>query len=157
MSSDPAQVEEIIQSTAKLAIHAVAGGPYETDQAALQANSGVIPAGLDAGARIGGGGRAGPGLAAEAGERGGRYGLPRCAAFDRTRTAGRTSRFTLTTEAGDRFYKYTEAHSSDERTPGSMAIVLDNKVRKWRRSSRRFATAARLRAASPSSRRMTCR
>ena len=40
---DPARVEDIIQSTAKLAIHAVVGGPYANDQAALQANSGVIP------------------------------------------------------------------------------------------------------------------
>ena len=69
------------------------------------------------------------GLAAEARERGGGNGLPRCAAFDRTRTAGRTCRFTLTTEAGDRFYKYTSAHSSTSASPGSMAIVLDNKVR----------------------------
>ena len=37
--------------------------------------------------------------------------------------------FTLTTEAGDRFYKYTTAHSRDSATPGSMAIVLGNKVR----------------------------
>src|SRR5271168_4082109 len=40
---DPARVEEIIQSTAKLSIHAVTGGPYETDQAALQSNGGTIP------------------------------------------------------------------------------------------------------------------
>jgi preprotein translocase subunit SecD len=37
--------------------------------------------------------------------------------------------FTLTTEAGDRFYKYTSAHSKDSASPGSMAIVLGNKVR----------------------------
>jgi preprotein translocase subunit SecD len=35
----------------------------------------------------------------------------------------------LTTEAGDRFYKYTSEHSKTSSTPGSMAIVLDNKVR----------------------------
>ena len=34
-------------------------------------------------------------------------------------------RFTLTTEAGDRFYKYTDANKGT----GSMAIVLENKVR----------------------------
>jgi preprotein translocase subunit SecD len=39
-----AEVEEVIQSTAKLSIHAVTGGPYESDQAALQANGGTIPA-----------------------------------------------------------------------------------------------------------------
>jgi preprotein translocase subunit SecD len=37
--------------------------------------------------------------------------------------------FTLTTEAGDRFYKYTSAHSKDSASPGSMAIVLGNRVR----------------------------
>jgi preprotein translocase subunit SecD len=37
--------------------------------------------------------------------------------------------FSLTTEAGNRFYKYTSEHSATSATPGSMAIVLDNKVR----------------------------
>src|SRR3569833_2857592 len=37
--------------------------------------------------------------------------------------------FTLTTEAGDRFYKYTSAHSKDSADPGSMAIVLGNQVK----------------------------
>ena len=37
--------------------------------------------------------------------------------------------FNLTTDAGNRFYEYTNAHSSTSANPGSMAIVLDNKVR----------------------------
>ncbi len=37
--------------------------------------------------------------------------------------------FNLTTEAGDRFFKYTDAHKSSGATPGSMAIVLGNRVR----------------------------
>jgi preprotein translocase subunit SecD len=37
--------------------------------------------------------------------------------------------FTLTTEAGDRFYKYTSAHSKNSANPGSMAIVLGNRVK----------------------------
>ena len=37
--------------------------------------------------------------------------------------------FTLTTEAGDRFYKYTDAHRVGSADPGSMAIVLGDKVR----------------------------
>jgi preprotein translocase subunit SecD len=37
--------------------------------------------------------------------------------------------FILTTEAGGRFYKYTSAHSKDSASPGSMAIVLGNRVR----------------------------
>ena len=41
--SDPGRVEDIIQSTAKLSIHEVIGGPFENDQAAMAANNGVIP------------------------------------------------------------------------------------------------------------------
>ena len=67
-------------------------------------------------------------------------------------------RFNLTTEAGDRFYKYTEAHSSTSASPGSMAIVLDNKVREVASDSvgdsrQRRDYGRRLR----SSRRTTCR
>jgi preprotein translocase subunit SecD len=47
-----------------------------------------------------------------------------------TDTNGRPNlHFTLTTEAGDRFYKYTSAHSKDSSSPGSMAIVLGGKVK----------------------------
>jgi preprotein translocase subunit SecD len=37
--------------------------------------------------------------------------------------------FTLTTEAGDRFYKFTSTHSKNTATPASMAIVLGNKIK----------------------------
>ena len=37
--------------------------------------------------------------------------------------------FTLTTEAGDRFFKYTSAHSKENGTEGQMAIVLGDTVR----------------------------
>jgi preprotein translocase subunit SecD len=37
--------------------------------------------------------------------------------------------FTLTTAAGDRFFKYTSEHSKDSSDPGSMAIVLGGKVK----------------------------
>src|SRR3954452_4369943 len=40
---DPGRVRDIIQSTAILEIHAVTGGPYATQDAAKQANGGVIP------------------------------------------------------------------------------------------------------------------
>jgi preprotein translocase subunit SecD len=36
--------------------------------------------------------------------------------------------FTLTSDAGDRFYKYTSEHSSTSATPGTMAIVLEKRV-----------------------------
>jgi preprotein translocase subunit SecD len=125
---DPARVEEIIQSTAKLSIHAVTGGPYSTDQEALQANSGVIPA--DSMLVSGSGSAGAPDQI---------WLLKRVSEVEGTdfRDAqpsqdqnGRPNiRFNLTTEAGDRFYKYTEAHTASSTTPGSMAIVLDNKVR----------------------------
>ncbi|MCU1249885.1 MAG: protein-export rane protein SecD [Edaphobacter sp.] len=123
-----AEVEEVIQSTAKLSIHAVTGGPYESDQAALQANGGTIPA--DSMLVRGSGSAGAPEMV---------WLLKRVSEVEGTdfRDAqpsqdqnGRPNiRFTLTTEAGDRFYKYTEAHTASSATPGSMAIVLDNKVR----------------------------
>jgi len=126
--SDSGRVEDIIQSTAKLSIHAVTGGPYDTDQAALQANGGVIPA--DSMLMRGSGSAGAPDQV---------WLLKRVSEVEGTdfRDAqpsqdqnGRPNiRFNLTTEAGDRFYKYTEAHSSTSAAPGSMAILLDNKVR----------------------------
>ncbi len=126
--SDPARVEEVIQSTAKLEIHAVVGGPWATDQDALQANNGVIPP--DA-MLVKGSGSAGTPEQV--------WLLKRVSEVEGTdfRDAqpsqdqnGRPNiRFTLTTEAGDRFYKYTSEHSANTATPGSMAIVLDNRVR----------------------------
>jgi preprotein translocase subunit SecD len=126
--SDPARVEEIIQSTAKLEIHAVVGGPYGSDQEAMQANSGMIPP--DAMLVKG---------SAAAGAPEQVWLLKRVSEVEGTdfRDAqpstdqnGRPNiTFNLTTEAGDRFYKYTSEHSSTSSSPGSMAIVLDNKVR----------------------------
>jgi preprotein translocase subunit SecD len=125
---DPARVEEIIQSTAKLSIHAVTGGPYETDQAALQANNGVIPP--DSMLVHGTGSAGAPDQI---------WLLKRVSEVEGTdfRDAqpgqdqnGRPNiRFNLTTDAGNRFYNYTQAHTASSATPGSMAIVLDNKVR----------------------------
>ncbi len=126
--SDPARVEEVIQSTAKLEIHAVAGGPWPTEQDALQANNGVIPPDS---ILVRGSGSAGAPEQV--------WLLKRVSEVEGTdfRDAqpsqdqnGRPNiRFTLTTEAGDRFYKYTSEHSANSATPGSMAIVLDNRVR----------------------------
>jgi preprotein translocase subunit SecD len=125
---NPDEVEEVIQSTAKLSIHAVTGGPYDSDQAALQANSGTIPA--DSMLVHGSGSAGAPDQV---------WLLKRVSEVEGTdfRDAqpsqdqnGRPNiRFNLTTDAGNRFYKYTEAHSSTSSSPGSMAILLDNKVR----------------------------
>jgi len=126
--SDLNQVEEVINSTSKLAIHAVDGGPYESDQAALAANNGVIP--TDS---ILLHGSATPNTPDQV------WLLKRASEVEGTdfRDAqpgtdinGRPNiKFTLTTEAGERFYKYTSEHSRQSATPGQMAIVLGDKVK----------------------------
>lgn len=125
---DPARVEDVIQSTARLEIHAVVGPSYESDQAALQALGGTLPPDQE---MMRGAGSAGNPEQTWVLER-----APVVEGTDfrdaqpSTDQNGRPNiRFTLTTEAGDRFFKYTSTHSRDSATPGSMAIVLDNKVR----------------------------
>ena len=125
---DPGKVEDAIKSTSKLAVYAVVSGPYDTDAAALQALNGVIPPDDQLVH-----GNATPTSPDEV------YVLERASQVEGTdfRDAqpstdvnGRPDlTFTLTTEAGDRFYKYTSAHSRDSASPGSMAIVLGGKVR----------------------------
>jgi len=127
--SDPARVEEIIQSTAKLAIHAVDSmGPWPSQQEALTALSNTIPP--DAMLMKGVG---------AAGQPESWFLLKRASEVEGTdfRDAqpsqdinGRPNiSFTLTTEAGERFYKYTDEHKAGGATPGAMAIVLDNQVK----------------------------
>jgi preprotein translocase subunit SecD len=124
---DPAKVEDAIKSTAKLAVYAVVSGPYESDQAALTALGGVVPP-EDVLVR-------GKAMANSPDEV---YLLERASQVEGTDfrdaqpsqdQSGRPNlHFTLTTEAGDRFYKYTSSHSKDSTTPGSMAIVLGDRV-----------------------------
>ena len=125
---DPSRVEEVIQSTAKLAIHAVVGGPYDSDQAALAANSGTLPP--DA-MLIHGNAFAGSPDAVFLLKRASEVeGTDFRDAQPSTDINGRPNiSFTLTTEAGERFFKYTDEHKSSGASPGQMAIVLDNKVR----------------------------
>ena len=80
--SDPSRVEDIIQSTARLEIHAVVSGPYETDDAALQAIGGTIPPDQELVRGSWLGGRTGAVLGAGTRFGGGRNRLPRCAALD---------------------------------------------------------------------------
>jgi preprotein translocase subunit SecD len=121
---DPARVESIIQSTAKLEIHEVVGQPYPDEAQATAALGGTVPP--DEELVKGSNGLGGPDQV---------YVLKRVAIVEGTdfRDAqpstdenGRPDiSFTLTTDAGDRFYKYTDANKGT----GSMAIVLDNRVR----------------------------
>jgi len=126
--TDPAKVDDAIHSTSKLAIYAVVSGPYENDQAAMTALNGVVPP-EDMLVH----GNSTPAAPDQV------YLLERASQVEGTdfRDAqpstdenGRPDmNFTLTTEAGDRFYKYTSAHSKDSASPGSMAIVLGGKVK----------------------------
>jgi preprotein translocase subunit SecD len=124
---DPAKVEAAIQSTEKLAVYAVAGGPYADDAAAQSALNNVVPP-EDVLVH----GKATEGSPDEV------YLLERASIVEGTdfRDAqpsqdvnGRPNlKFTLTTDAGKRFYKYTDAHKASGPTPGTMAITLGGRV-----------------------------
>ena len=122
------QVESAIQSTSKLAIYAVISGPYDNDQAALAALNGTVP--TDDMLVHGNATANSPDqvwLLKRASEV---EGTDFRDAQPSTDINGRPNiSFTLTTEAGDRFYKYTEAHQRSSADPGQMAIVLSNKVK----------------------------
>ena len=121
--SDPGRVESIIQSTAKLEIHAVVGS-YPDQASAMTALNGVIPPDeelVQGSNGIGGGDQF--------------FLLKRAAIVEGTDFRGASPStdengrpditFNLTTEAGDRFYKYTD----ENKGTGSMAIILENRVR----------------------------
>jgi len=124
---DPARVKEIMQSTAMLEIKQSLGGPYSTEQAALQDKGGVLPpdAVLMQGKSIG----------SRRDQEGGEqwYLISRASAVTGRdlRTAEPTTdengqpavRFILTGEGGRKFYSFTSAHVAD-----SLAVILDNKV-----------------------------
>src|SRR5664279_2150804 len=122
---DPARVKEIMQSTAMLEIRQAIGGPYGSEQEAMQANGGLIPANglLMKGKNIGG----------QGGNTDSYWIITRASAVSgndlRSADAGRDEngrpdvKFTLTGEGGRRFYAFTSAHVGDR-----LAVVLDNKV-----------------------------
>ena len=121
-----ARVKEIMQSTAMLEIKQSLGGPYGSEQQALQDRGGVLPpdtvlmSGKSIGSRNTEGGEAW-------------YLISRASAVTGRdlRTAEPTTdengqpavRFILTSEGGRKFYSFTSAHVGD-----NLAVVLDNKV-----------------------------
>lgn len=123
---DPARVKAIIQSTAMLEIKQSLGGPYPSEQAALQDKGGVLPPDsvLMPGKSIGS-------RDTEGGEQW--YLISRASAVSGRdlRTAEPTTdengqpavRFILTSDGGRKFYSFTSAHVGD-----NLAVVLDNKV-----------------------------
>ncbi|HKM85298.1 MAG TPA: protein translocase subunit SecD [Terriglobales bacterium] len=123
---DPARVKEIMQSTAMLEIKQSLGGPYSSEQEALQEHGGVLPpdAVLMQGKSIGS-------RNAEGGESW--YLISRASAVTgrdlrdaqpSTDENGQPAvKFILSGEGGRKFYAFTSAHVGDK-----LAVVLDNKV-----------------------------
>jgi len=126
---DPARVKEIMQSTALLEIRQVIGGPFASEQAAMQAGGGVLPP--DAVLMKGTMGTHGQDAASE----GDAYWLvSRTSAVSgndlRSADAGTDEngrpdvQFTLTNDGGRRFAAFTGAHVNDK-----LGVVLDGKVK----------------------------
>jgi preprotein translocase subunit SecD len=126
--SDLDRVKSIIQSTARLEIHAVDGDPngYPDEQSALQSMGGTLPA--DNILIHGSGAMTGS-------EQDRVYVLKRVAVVAGSdfrsaepgvdsQTGQRIVNFTLTNEAGERFYDYTSANVGK-----SMAVVMGGRVR----------------------------
>jgi preprotein translocase subunit SecD len=123
---DPARVKEIMQSTAMLEIRQSFGGPYPSQESALQDKGGVLPPDqlLMPGRSIGT-------SASDSGQTW--YLISRASAVTgRDLRAADASRdengqpsvsFSLTGEGGRRFASFTGAHVGDY-----LAVVLDNKV-----------------------------
>jgi preprotein translocase subunit SecD len=124
--SDMDRVKSIIQSTARLEIHAVVGGPYQDEAAALASVGGAVPPDE---MMVHGSGALATGSDADS-----VYVLQRVSVVAgsdfRSADPGtdqnglRDVRFTLTNEAGDKFWDYTSANVGK-----SMAVVMGGRVR----------------------------
>jgi preprotein translocase subunit SecD len=123
---DPARVKEIMQSTAMLEIRQSLGGPYSSEQQALQDHGGVLPPdtvllpGRSIGVRQS---EEGPVwyLVSRSSAVTGRD--LRNAEPSRDENGQPSVQFNLTNEGGRRFGAFTGAHVGD-----NLAVVLDNKV-----------------------------
>jgi preprotein translocase subunit SecD len=124
--SDLDRVKTIIQSTARLEIHAVVGGPFPDETAALSSAGGAIPADEE---MVHGSGALATGSDADSVYIVQRVSIVAGSDF-RSADSGtdqnglRDVRFTLTNEAGDKFYDYTSANVGK-----SMAVVMGGRVR----------------------------
>ena len=124
---DPTRVKEIMQSTAMLEIRQEKGGPYGSEQEALTANGGAVPADtvLMHGSNV---------LARGEASQDQVYLISRVAAVGgtdirdaqpgRDETGRPSVTFVLTGDGGKRFASFTASHIGE-----NLAIVLDNKVR----------------------------
>jgi preprotein translocase subunit SecD len=125
--SDLDRVKSIIQSTARLEIHAVVGGPFPNEQAALQSVGGVLPSDQEM--------VHGSGALATGSDTDSVYVLQRVSVVAGSQfrsadpgvdqnTGQRNVRFTLTNEAGDKFYEYTSHNVGS-----AMAVVMGGRVK----------------------------
>jgi preprotein translocase subunit SecD len=121
---DPGRVKDIMQSTAMLEIKQMVGGPYPSEQAALQDKGGIPPAdSMLMSGQCASGTNAEPTycfvsrVSAVSGKD------LRSADASTDQNGQPSVRFTLTGEGGQRFYNFTSSHVGD-----SLAVVLDNKV-----------------------------
>jgi preprotein translocase subunit SecD len=123
--SDLDRVKALIQSTARLEIHAVVGGPYQDEQGALAASNGVIPPDQMMAHFSGMTGSDADSV----------YVLQRAPVVSGSdfrsadpgtnqNTGQRIVQFTLTDEAGNRFYDFTSQNVGK-----SMAVVMSGHVR----------------------------
>jgi len=121
------RVKSIIQDTARLSIHPVVGGPFPDEQAALASAGGTVPPDQ---MMMHGSGNLATGSDADA-----VYVLQRTSVVagndfrsadpsQNQNTGQRIVIFTLTNEAGDKFWEYTSANVGR-----SMAVVLGSRVR----------------------------
>ncbi len=122
---DFGRVKDIMQSTAMLEIKQSLGGPFPSEQAALQDKGGVLPADslLLQGHSMPGAETEGPAwyLVSRVSAVSGKDLRDAQASTDQNGQPSVT--FSLTGEGGQRFYSFTSAHVGD-----NLAVVLDNKV-----------------------------
>jgi preprotein translocase subunit SecD len=119
-------VKRLIQDTARLEIHAVVGGPYKDEQEALASVGGAVPADEQL---VHGSGTVGAGSDSDSVYVVHRVSVVagqdfRSADPGTDQNGRRNVRFTLTNEAGDRFYEYTSKNVNT-----SMAVVMGGRVR----------------------------
>ena len=121
------QVKAIIQSTARLEIHAVVGGPYNDEAAAAQAQGGAIPSDdmlvRGSGSMVTGSDADSVYVLARSYVVGGSDFRSADPGTD-PNTGQRTVDFTLTNAAGDKFYDYTSKNVGQ-----SMAVMMGGRVR----------------------------
>jgi preprotein translocase subunit SecD len=125
--SDMDRVKSIIQSTARLEIHPVVGGPYNDEAAALAANGGAIPPGE---MLVHGSGTMATGSDADSVFLVQRAAVVAGSDFRSAdpgtdpNTGQRIVNFALTNAAGDKFYDYTSKNVGQ-----SMAVIMGGHVR----------------------------